>query len=389
MNIPLLHTLDLQIAGRFEHYDDLGSVAKPKVAAAWDLFDGLRLRGSYSGGFRAPTLEALNIPPSGLSSNGNTDYIRCEADLKAGRISSWSACNQGYTVSATTAGNRKLKPENSDSFSVGVVIQPKFIPDEIGRFTFTADRFWISMNNVVSSLNNATLLQLDYLARMQGGSTDAIVRAPVTQDDIALFAGTGIEAVGVPLFAGSQYQNMLPLKIGGMDFSMNYASPSTSIGRFSLNLNANKMIKYEQSPLEPQQRLIDAQKAGIINNGFVAAAGTGNLVGLGTRPKWRGTASLNWSLDNVQAGLFAQYTDAVSITSILNADRQMFKVKSQTTVNLYASYTVTEGALENTKFTIGARNIFNQDPPIANGGYLGGLYQAQARYLYGSIGYKF
>jgi outer membrane receptor protein involved in Fe transport len=389
MNVPLVRSVDVQVAGRYEHYSDLGSVAKPKVAAAWDVFNGLRFRGSWSGGFRAPTLEALHIPPSGLTGNGNLDYVRCEADLRAKRITSFSACTQTFTVSSTTAGNPNLKPENSTSYSVGVVIEPKFIPAEFGRFTFTVDRFWIRMKNVVSSLGTTTLLQLDYLRRVQGGSTDAVLRAPVTADDIALFAGTGIAPAGVVQFANAQYQNLQPLKVEGIDFGASYASPRTAIGRFNLNVNANKMISYEQSPLTPQQELIDAQAAGVINNGFVAASGTGNLVGQGTRPKWRGTATLNWTIGNVQIGGFAQYTDSVQVTSILDANRNLYKVKSQTTANLYAAYTFDNGWMKGARFTVGARNIFDKDPPITSGGYLGGLYQSYGRYWYTSVGYKF
>ena len=34
---------------------------------------------------------------------------------------------------------------------------------------------------------------------------------------------------------------------------------------------------------------------------------------------------------------------------------------------------------------VGARNIFDKDPPLASGGYLSNLYQPQARYWYTSI----
>lgn len=389
MNIPLVRSIDVQVAGRYERYSDLGSVAKPKVAVAWDVFDGLRLRGSVSGGFRAPTLEALNIPPSGLTANGVFDPVRCEADLRARRIANYSACIQQFTISSTTAGNRDLQPENSRSYSYGVVFEPKFIPENWGRFTFTVDRFNIKLENVVSSLSTATLLQLDYLARVTGGTTEAVVRAPVTADDVAFLAGTGLAPAGIPLFANTQYQNLQPLEIEGIDFSFNYASPETSVGRFNFAVNASNMIKYQQDPLTPQQDLIDAQVAGVISNGFIAATGTGNLVGQGSRPKWRGTSTLTWSIGNVQVGAFAQYTGKVSNTGILDANRNLYSVKAQTTGNLYASYTFDKGGLDGAKFTIGVRNITDEDPPITTGGYLGGLYQAFGRYWYTSIGYKF
>lgn len=389
MGIPLVRQVDVQLAGRFENYSDVGSVARPKIAASWDLFDGVRLRGSASGGFRAPTLEALNIPPSGLTGNGNLDLLRCEASLRAGRINNWSDCTEAFTISSTTAGNPDLEPETSTAYSVGLVLQPNFIPASWGTFTFTADRYWINMDNVVSSLSTTTQLQLDYLRRIQGGSNDAVLRAPVTPDDVAFFAGTGITPVGEPQFINSQYQNLQPLKVEGMDFSFRYASPRTGIGYFNFNVNASDMISYDQSPLTPQQELIDAQQAGIINDGFVASSGTGNLVGLNSRPKWRGSATLTWSLDNWQAGAFAQYTDSVKLTSVLDADRNLYTVDSQITANLYVSYTVEGGSLDQTKFTVGARNIFDEDPPISTGGYQSGLYQSYARYWYASVGYKF
>jgi iron complex outermembrane receptor protein len=60
MNIPLVRRIDLQLAGRYEHYSDFGSVAKPKIAFAWDVVDGVRFRGSWQKGFRAPNLETTN-----------------------------------------------------------------------------------------------------------------------------------------------------------------------------------------------------------------------------------------------------------------------------------------------------------------------------------------
>ena len=74
MDIPLIRSLELQLAGRYEHYSDFSSIAKPKVAAAWDLFEGWRIRGSWAQGFRAPNLEQTNAT---IITRGNTrtDYI--------------------------------------------------------------------------------------------------------------------------------------------------------------------------------------------------------------------------------------------------------------------------------------------------------------------------
>lgn len=106
MNVPLIRSLNLQLAGRYEHYSDFGSIAKPKVAAAWDLFDGWRIRASWAQGFRAPNLEQTNATVV-TRGNTRTDYIRCEADLRAGRITSFSNCAQGFVTTG-----RRAKPVN-------------------------------------------------------------------------------------------------------------------------------------------------------------------------------------------------------------------------------------------------------------------------------------
>lgn len=60
MTISLVHSLDLQITGPAEHYSDFGDIAQPKIAAAWDIFEDLRIPSAYSEGFRAPNLEQVN-----------------------------------------------------------------------------------------------------------------------------------------------------------------------------------------------------------------------------------------------------------------------------------------------------------------------------------------
>ncbi|KAK0358342.1 hypothetical protein LTR94_035819, partial [Friedmanniomyces endolithicus] len=49
-------------------------------------------------------------------------------------------------------------------------------------------------------------------------------------------------------------------------------------------------------------------------------------------------------------------------------------------------YTIkNDGPLNGTTIQIGARNIFDKDPPLSSGGYLSNLYQPQARYWYTSL----
>ena len=119
MGIPLIRSINLQLAGRYENYSDFGSVAKPKVALAWDVVDGVRLRGSYQQGFKAPNLETT-APFTYARAQAVTDYYRCEADLVTHRIATFGACTDSSTVAYNESGNPNLKAETSTSYSFGI-----------------------------------------------------------------------------------------------------------------------------------------------------------------------------------------------------------------------------------------------------------------------------
>lgn len=216
MNIPLVRSLDFQLAGRYEHYSDFGDVAKPKIAMAWDLVEGVRVRGSYSEGFRAPNLEQTNAAQYGRLSTNN-DYIRCEADLRLGRITNFNQCSQPASASLLVSGNPELQPEESTNQSIGLVLQPWFIPEQFGRFTFTLDRWKIEQEKIVGLLGAQSNVVLDYLNILNGTRNDNVNRAAVTADDIAFFQGSGITPVGQIVSVEDQFINLLPQTVEGLD----------------------------------------------------------------------------------------------------------------------------------------------------------------------------
>jgi len=114
-----------------------------------------------------------------------------------------------------------------------------------------------------------------------------------------------------------------------------------------------------------------------------------DLIQVRGKPKWRVTGSLTWSLGPVQIGGFANVTSSVYDTSFLDPNGNPYVVDGQTTFNLYAQYRFKSGVLEDTRIRVGARNIFDKQPPLAGDGYLGSLYSPYGRYWYTSISKKF
>lgn len=383
MGVPLVHRVNMQLAGRYEDYSDFGSVSKPKVAMAWDIVEGVRLRGSYSEGFRAPNLEQVNAKEYARLST-QTDFIRCEADLRAKRITSFTACSRSIATSLRVSGNPNLKPEESTNQSIGLVFEPSFVPDTFGKWTFTVDSWKIEQRDIVGLLGAQTSVVQDYFDRANGSSFAKIIRAPVTADDTTLFAGTGIAPAGTILQIKDQFINLLPQTVEGIDFGLDWRLRGTALGDFSLSLNAAKLRTFSREPGPVVDALYAARAAGKIN-AATPLPDPSNLIRVNGRPELKWSGSLRWKKGPVRAGLSTRYVGDVEETGFLDANANRWLVDSQLTYNLYGEYEFKEGPLGRTSVRIGGRNITDKDPPLTSNGYLGSLYSPYGRYLYASV----
>lgn len=384
MDIPLVNRLDMQLAGRYEHYSDFGSVAKPKIAIAWDLFPGVRLRGSYSQGFRAPNLEQTNATQYARLANG-IDYIRCEADLRAGRIASMPECGQTTSgVSLLVAGNPNLKPEESTNRSFGVVLQPTFLPEGAGDVTITIDRWKIEQEQIVGLLGAQTALLVDYLDRVTGGGNPLVNRSAPDAEDIAFFAGTGITPVGDVVSINDSFINLMPQSVGGLDFSLNWRLPRTAIGRFSFRLDATRLLEFTRAPGDVVDALYAAREDGTID-ALTPLPDPSQLIGINGRPEWRAGSSLTWRQGPWRAGLSAQYMSSFAQPDLLGLSGDPWVVEGRTVYNVYGQYRF-KG---DTEVRVGVRDLTDEGPSLADNGYRGSVQNPWGRYFYVNISKSF
>lgn len=376
MDIPLVQQIEIQLAGRYEDYSDIGSVSKPKIAGFWDVSDSLRLRGSWSEGFKAPNLEVVNVR-SLERLNTRTDYYQCQADINAGRISDIGACIRAYGVPGLRQGNQDLVPEESTSYNYGAVFEPMFLPPEMGSLIFTIDKWNIEQTGIVGVLSEQTAIGLDYLYRLRGESNPLVVRVDPTPQQIANFAGTGLAPVGDVLYVDSVFQNLQPLEVGGLDFGILWDLP-VGPGDLNMNFNASKLEKYFQQPSPFEQELITAIESGEIET--IPVAGAASLLEQNGRPEWKASVSLTYSVGEWQFGAFTEYTGPVEQTSV-QAGGEFWEIEESYRMNLYGEYNFPG----ETRVRLGVRNVFNEDPPLADGGYLSSLYQPLPRYWYASV----
>ncbi|MEE4383874.1 MAG: TonB-dependent receptor [Pseudomonadales bacterium] len=388
MEIPLVEAFDLQFAGRFEDYSDVGSVGRPKVAGSWDVVPGLRLRSSWSEGFKAPNLDVLNTPVLERL-NGRTDYYACEADLRAGRIATFADCTRSYGVPGLRQGNPDLEPEESESFSYGVVFEPMFLPEGFGQLIVTVDRWSLEQTGIIGVLDEQQAIDLDYLFRLRGSTNPNVIRAAPTPAEIASFAGTGLEPAGEILGVNAAFTNLLPLELSGVDVGVVYNNFWDGFGDLSVSLNVSHIDEFFQSPAPPQQILIDAAASGELNEG-VPVTGAADLRQENGNPELRWTLSATWSKGPWQVGYLTQFIDEVLQPGILDANANPWVVDSLQTHNLYAQFRTERIWKGASTFRIGARNLTDEDPPIADdgtGAFLGSIHQPVGRYVYGSISF--
>ncbi len=391
MNVPLVRSLDLQVAGRAERYNDFGNVAKPKLALGWQMFDGLTLRGSWAKGFRAPNLEQINATVVSRSNN-RTDYIQCEADVRTGAQASINGCG-GYTYSTTArrSGNPDLKPETSTNTSAGIVFQPRFIPEDYGRFTFAVDYYKYEQEGIIGLFGEGNALILDYILRQQGGSNAAVVRADPTADDIARFAGTGLAAAGKVLYVTDQYVNLEPQTLRGVDYNFSWNSPETRIGRFDLSVTGTHLIEFYRQRSPALQALEDAKATGLVDPS-IRITGGGDLIGNGGNPEWKWAGTLTWRYQQLSVGATARYSSSYVENGLTLADGTPWTVKSQTLANAFVKYEFErEGWLNGLAVKVGANNLANKRPPVSDDsyGYSSAVYQAYPRYWYVNVSKAF
>ena len=120
------------VAGRFEHYSDFGSKLTGKLALRYQPTRQWTLRGAVSTGFRAPSLNQTYY--SQIATNFAADSTGAAVPFDVGIFPVGSP-------EARALGARPLEPETSVNLSAGFAFSP------IPEFTFTADYYWIKIDD--------------------------------------------------------------------------------------------------------------------------------------------------------------------------------------------------------------------------------------------------
>lgn len=380
-NRPMMKSVDLQIAGRFENYNDVGSVVKPKLAMSWVLFGKTQVRAAYSEGFRAPNLQQVHTPVT-TRVNTRMDWYKNWAAVLRGDIEGLEQATYSKGVESLRFGSEDLDPETSKNYSAGLVL----VPSKEAGVALTVDYWRIEQEDLVGLFGDANQIALDFAMRLEGSYNPNVIRAAPDQDDIDFYGAAGIEPAGEIINVLDPYMNLDKRETKGIDYGLYIDIPETRAGEFNFKINASQMLEAYQD-LSPDAEIINA-----LDQPAIRVVGAGDLIEMNSRPEWQAAATLTWSLKNVRMGLWGGYTGKVYDTGATHDETgEFWLVDRWVRVNTYFQYTLGRGAMEGTQIRLGVRNLFDEEPPLADAtfGYISSLHNCEGRYWYATLNKKF
>ena len=206
-----------EIALRAEDFSDFGSTFDYKLTSIYDVNDSMKIRGSVSTGFRAPTI-------------GQTAVRTVQTQFGANGLEDIATLPPTNPVSVRFGG-KALTPEESTSYTFGVVY-------EAGDFFLTADYFNIKVTDRISQISAIALTDTDRAELAALGITDAIGLSKVkffTNDFNT--TTTGLDLV-------ANYSS--DLGDGTLDYALAYNYTNTNVDSHGPNVNDVKVLRLEE-----------------------------------------------------------------------------------------------------------------------------------------------
>jgi len=260
---PFFHELSIEGAARYSDYSSTGGVWAYNIGLIWSPVRDLRFRGTYARSVRAPNLsnlfatrsETFNAIPDPCSQAnilaGPNRVQRCaEAGIPTtlvvdGITVPWNNVSVS-TISGFNQGNPDLQPERGTSWTLGAVIQPRWVPG----LSISIDYYNIEIRDAIAGLSGAAIVNRCYEdpVSLANPFCDATFRRRTPGDTFRdfTFDGQGDRAIGGsvgnitiprvgPAFLNQPF-NFQSLKTSGIDADVSYRRQI--FGNVMLNLRA-------------------------------------------------------------------------------------------------------------------------------------------------------
>ncbi len=226
-DVPFIHSLTAEAGVRYSDYSTTGTSTTWKAGGSYEPIDGFKFRGMYQVAVRSPNInELFQSSVTGLSSltqdpcqaalpnaNAGLRALCIATGAPAAAIGSIPSPSSNQ-INATTSGNRNLDVERANTYTLGAVVTPSFLP----RFSATIDYYNITVKDAITQPASADILNGCYSAALNptfanNAFCQLIGRNPLNGS----LNGAG-ETPGVIL----SYSNLGKIETAGVDVSVSY-----------------------------------------------------------------------------------------------------------------------------------------------------------------------
>jgi iron complex outermembrane recepter protein len=386
---PFFEDLSVEAGYRYSSYSLGFDTNTYKLGLEWAPTSDVRFRGSYQRAVRAPNIGELYSPDSvGLDGSedpctGSTPeatLAECErSGLKASEYGVLEA-NPAKQYNGMLGGNTNLQPEIADTYSVGLVLTPRVVPN----LQFSVDYFDISIRDVIETLGGNTIING---CVFEDVFCDLVHRDPANG---TLWLSTLGYVIDTEVNEGK-------LATRGYDVKGSYrAQLPPAFGSLLFGLEGTALQSLATTPVPGQ-------------GSYDCAGYYGDVCG-GEDPKWRSVLNITWStpwdgLDVVLRWRYigSQTSEQLSPSKYL-AGTSYYAPFVHIPAYNYIDLSATFNIYKNVRLQLGVNNIFDKDPPLVtaadcstsapagancNGNTFPGVYDAMGRYLFAHITAQF
>lgn len=378
--LPLLQTLDAQLALRHEHFSDTSAATVGKLAFGWRPLQPVLVRGSWSESFRVANLITVNEEQF-IRSNTRTDWV-CEYAADFGGDPEQDELDCSNSTQRSAQGSDALEPEESTNTSVGLVLTPT------DSLTITLDYWSIEKQKTIGLIGEENHTLTELVTRIEAGTGNctnfignpALQRASPDPDLEPYYLAAGICPAGELNIVNDTYRNLDTRTLRGHDAGI-YYSVETPLGQLGATYNLSVLDKFEQQAGDVLLPLTAAKDAGVLPANY-PVEGFANLLGRDGNQKQRESLRLNWSKGAWRASVSGYkvsrfYQSNLTLATDAGAPLR-YVLPAMTTWDATLSYSI---HLKNQKHRIllGIKNITDERAPLADR-YFGFLTDAHNDY---------
>jgi outer membrane receptor protein involved in Fe transport len=360
-----------------------------KVGGTWEPVESLAVRGTFARAVRAPNIGELFSPVNtgltnlgtdpcatfttagtllpGRPASGPTGELRavCLAQgANLGNINSIPQPNAGQ-VNSTGGGNVNIKPETSDSFTIGAIFQPAFIPG----LTASIDYYNIKVTGAISTPTPGDVIAACFGSNVfsppAGASTSSACTSIRRSPADGGLSGDPNAFSGLP----GNLSNAGAIETDGIDLILNYKTDLTDKIGLALSFNGNYTFKstFNAFVLNPEAINRDctgyfSSNCGSLQPDFSWSQRTTVSYGkVDVSLLWRHLSAMEQEpLDVIDGGAFFNGTIGASIPGVGGRTVNFGKIKAYD----YFDLSTRLNASENLTLTVSVQNLLDKEPPI-------------------------